>query len=192
MAYALSRYDRQDLMYVVTKAMARVALTRDMAGTLPAMLGPEPAGDRASLNGMAEFLRVVYQDYLGLRIDLTVNTITVQPKLPDDMTSVDFTVYAGTHPIHGMYTRDAMSERVLLESPEQSPDMTVAFLWTMLNGDAWRGSARLKGGTPMVLVMGTDDVVLMQGGTRGECEGKRLMRKFSQRAAATEFAFSRQ
>jgi hypothetical protein len=188
--YALTRYDRQDLSFTVTKSMLRSVLTEDMAGALPEMLNPAPAGARASLTGMAELVRTIYQDYLGLRVDLSANTITLQPKLPDDLTDAEFTVYAGQYRIEGSYRRGAENDRILLNAPDLPGAMRVTFLWVMRDKDAWRGRARLKGGTPVTLVLSQDDVVLFQGEERGECDGKRLIRGFSQRASAAEFTFA--
>lgn len=190
--YALTRYDRQDLSYQVTRAMARRVLTDDMAGTLPAVAGPGPAGTRASLTGMAEFVRTLYQDYLGLRVDLAANTLTIQPKLPDALTDVECTVYAGVHPIHGSLSRTREEGRIRLEAPDLPGGMKVNFIWMMENGDAWRGTAQLRNGIPLTLVVGAEDVVLFQGDQKAECDAKRHLKNFSQRRAAAGFDFAPQ
>jgi hypothetical protein len=186
--YAVTRYDRQDLMYPVTRAFARRVLTGGMAGTLPALSDPGAGGMLASLTGMAEFVRTVYQDYLGLRVDLAAKTLTIQPKLPDAITRAEFTVYAGPHPIHGSLTQTPEEGRIRLDAPDLQDALKVSFVWMMANGDAWRGTARLRSGTPMTLVVTPRDVVLFQGDQKGECDAKRQLKKFSQRASAAEFA----
>ena len=190
--YALTRYDRQDLSYQVTRAMARRVLTDGMAGTLPAVAGSGSAGGRASLTGMAEFVRTLYQDYLGLRVDLAANTLTIQPKLPDALTEVEFTVYAGVHPIHGSLSQTAEEGRIRLEAPDLPGGMKVNFIWMMANGDAWRGATRLRDGLPLTLVMGSEDVLLFQGDQKAECDAKRHLKNFSQRKAAAGFDFAPQ
>ena len=188
--YALTRYDRQDLSYQVTGAMARRVLTEGMAGTLPAIAADGPAGTHASLTGMAEFVRALYQDYLGLRVDLAANTLTIQPKLPDAFTEVDFTVYAGVHPIHGSLTRSREEGRIRLEAPDLPGGMKVNFLWMMDGGDAWRGTAQLRNGVPWTLVVNAGDVVLFHGDQKAECDAKRHLKNFSQRTAAAGFGFA--
>jgi len=188
--YALTRYDRQDLGYILTKSMARVALTEDMAGTLPAILGPGPVGVRASLVGMAEYVRTFYQDYLGLRVDLAANAITIQPKLPEELTEVEFSVYAGAHRIDGSYRRTKEEGRILLDAPDLPGAMKVNVLWMMDNGNAWRGTASLTGGRPFTLVLRQDDALLFRGDEVVELAGKRLLKNFSQKTSAAELTFS--
>ncbi|MEW6509601.1 MAG: amylo-alpha-1,6-glucosidase [Bacteroidota bacterium] len=188
--YALTRYDRQDLSYVVTSSMARRALEQDMAGTLPARLDPGSAGDRASLTGMAEFIRTVYQDYLGVRVDLAAGTLTLQPKLPDQLKDAEITVFGGTHPIRVSYARGADEGRIELDAPDLPGEMNVNFLWMMDSGDAWRGSARLRGGIPCTIVLRADDALLFQGETAAEFTARRLLKGFSQKKMAAQFDFA--
>jgi glycogen debranching enzyme len=185
--YALTRYDRSDLAYPLTRFLARSALAADMAGTLPEMFAPAPSGRRASLTGMAEFLRTMYQDYLGLRVDLAARTLTVQPKLPDHLTNADFTVRAGTYPVTGRFSRTMDGERLELQADRLSSPLRVSFIWMMLNGDAWRGTTDLNAGIPLTIVFGADEATLFQGDRKIEIEGMRLLKKFSQRGAAKEF-----
>lgn len=182
--YALTRYDRQDVSYRLTKFMARLSLSADLAGTLPAMLDPAPAGERASLAAMAEFIRSVYQDYLGVRVDLAGGSLVLQPKLPLELSDVDFTVYAGRSPIDIEYRRRSQDTRVVLQASGLPKDLRVSLLWMMDDGSAWRGSFMLHAGTPAVIVLGDDDALLYQGDQRGEFEGKRKIKGFSQRKEA--------
>ena len=125
--YALTRYDRQDFSYGLTDRMVRQVLERDMVGSLPSMFEvssgaddewPRAAGQRASLTGMAEFVRSVYQDYLGIRIDGPSHLISFQPKLPAHITDVDFTVFAGRHPITGFYQRSKEASRFTVRAAD--------------------------------------------------------------------------
>jgi hypothetical protein len=185
--YALTRYDRSDLAFPLTRSLARCALAEDMAGTLPEMFTPAPSGLRASLTGMAEFLRTMYQDYLGLRVDLAARTLTVQPKLPDHLTNADFTVRAGTYPVTGRFSRTNDGERMELQADLLPSPLRVSFIWMMRNGDAWRGTTDLTAGIPLTIVFGADEATLFQGDRKMEIEGKRLLKKFSQRDAAKGF-----
>jgi hypothetical protein len=178
MCYALTRSDRQDVSYALTKTMAGMALDRGTAGTLPAIVG----APGASLTGMSEFLRCVYQDYFGLRIDLASGTLVLQPRLPASLTEVQFTAYAGDSPVEVEYTKGAENTRLYLNAPALSRELTVSMLWMMDNGNAWRGSFRLRGGTPVAIMLGDDDAVLYQGESRGEFDAKRKLKGFSRRA----------
>jgi hypothetical protein len=188
LSYALTRYDRQDVSYPLTKRMAGLALGSGMAGTLPAMIDPSPAGQRASLAGMSEFIRSVYQDYLGVRVDLAAGTFVLQPKLPSPLPEVQFTVYAGSSPIEVDYRKSSENSRLYLNAPVLPKDMRVNLLWILDNGDAWRGSFRLRGGTPVAIVLGNDDAVIYQGESRGEFEGKRKLKGFSRRTEAFDLS----
>jgi hypothetical protein len=185
--YALTRYDRTDLAYGLTRSMARSTLTQDMAGTLPEMYCPEPAGLRASLPGMSEFLRTVYQDYLGLRVDLAARALAVQPKLPDGLTDAEFTIHAGTYPIAGRYLRTDNQERMEVRADSLPSPLRVTVIWMMRNGDAWRGGADLNPGVTLTIVFGPGEATLFQGEKKSELEGMRLLKGFSQRKAAAVF-----
>ena len=101
-----------------------MALGSGMAGTLPAMLGPSPAGQKASLTGMSEFIRSVYQDYFGVRVDMAAGTFVLQPKLPASLSEAQFTVYAGSSPIEVEYTKTGENTRLHLNAPALPKEMT--------------------------------------------------------------------
>jgi hypothetical protein len=188
LSYALTRYDRQDVSYLITRRMAALALGSGMAGTLPEMFDPSPAGQRASLTGMSEFIRSVYQDYFGVRVDMAAGTFVLQPKLPASLPMVQFTVYAGSFPIEVEYRKTRENTRLHLNAPALPKEMRVNLLWMMENGDAWRGSFRLRGGAPVAIVLGDDDAVLYEGDSRGEFEGKRKLKGFSQSKEAVDLS----
>jgi hypothetical protein len=187
-SYALTRYDRQDVSYPLIRRMATLALSGGMAGTLPALLDPSLGGQKASLTGMSEFMRSVYQDYFGVRVDMAAGTFVLQPKLPASLSVVQFTVFAGSSPIEVEYRRTRENTRLHLDAPALPKEMKVNLLWIMENGDAWRGSFRLRGGVPVAIVLGDDDAVLFQGDSRGDLDGKRKLKGFSQRKDALDLS----
>jgi hypothetical protein len=187
-SYALTRYDRQDVSYPITRAMARMALGSGMAGTLPAIMDPSPAGQTASLTGMSEFIRSIYQDYLGIRVDMAAGTFVLQPKLPASLSLVQFTVFAGSSPIDVEYRKSSENTRLYLNAPVLPKEMRVNLLWMMDKGDAWRGSFHMRGGRPIAIVLGDDDAVIYQGDSRGEFEGKRKLKGFSRRTEASDLS----
>ena len=188
LSYALTRYDRQDVSYPLMRRMAGLALGSGMAGTLPARFDPSPGGGKASLTGMSEFIRSIYQDYFGVRVDMAAGTFVLQPRLPASLPVVQFTVFAGSSPIEVEYSRNRENTRVHLNAPVLPKEMKVNLLWMMENGDAWRGSFRLRGGVPVAIVLGDDDAVIYQGESRGELEGKRKLKNFSQRKDALDLS----
>jgi hypothetical protein len=168
--------------------MASLALGSGMAGTLPALFDPLPGGQKASLTGMSEFIRSIYQDYFGVRVDMAAGTFVLQPRLPASLPVVQFTVFAGSAPIEVEYSRNKENTRVHLNAPVLPKEMKVNLLWTMENGDAWRGSFRLRGGVPVAILLGDDDAVIYEGESRGEFEGKRKLKGFSQRKDAFDLS----
>jgi len=186
LTYAVTRYDRQDVTFPLAGRLASVALRDDMAGALPAMFDPAPAGKRASLGAMAEFVRSLYQDYLGARVDVPAGTIILQPKLPASLTFARFTLNVAGAPVDVEYRRGEENARLYLSGPSLPRDMKVNLIWMMPNGDAWRLAFRLKGGLPVAVVMGDDDAVIYRGESKEEFEGKRKLRGFSLRPEASD------
>jgi glycogen debranching enzyme len=181
MTYALTRLDRQDLSFQVTRSMARLALTGYMVGTLPNTLLREPRGGHASLLGMAEFLRSMYQDYLGLRMVGSSQVLMIQPKFPDELTEADATIHVAGHAVTVGYRRSPKDDRILIDAPDLPKPLRVSFLWMLRNGDAWRGSTSISAGVPCTIVMTNDDIVLFQGDEEAKLDAKRQLRNFSQR-----------
>jgi hypothetical protein len=188
--YALTRYDRQDFSYGLTDRMVRQVLERDMVGCLPSMFEvssgadgewPRAAGQRASLTGMAEFVRSVYQDYLGIRIDGPSHLISFQPKLPDHITDVDFTVFAGRHPITGFYQRSKEASRFTVRAADIPVTMKLQFVWMMDDSNAWRGSTDLPPNTTVRVIFGPEEIIVYQGDQIVEPTGVWKLKGFSRR-----------
>ena len=186
LTYAVTRYDRQDVTFPLARRLASLALRDGMAGALPERLDPAPAGKDASLDGMAEFVRSVYQDYLGARVDMPAGTIILQPKLPASLTLAQFTLNAGGAPVDVEYRTGPENARLYLSGPSLPREMKVNVIWMMPNGDAWRLAFRLKGGLPVAVVAGDDDAVIYRGESKADFEGKRKLHGFSQRAEAAD------
>lgn len=199
LVYTLSRYDRQDLTYGITRYMATRILTTDMVGALPEVYEaalregeslPRSAGLQASLTGMAEFIRSFYQDYLGVRVDAVSGQMWVQPKLPDDIRDVDFTVSIGEHPVHVQYVRGDESARVMLDAPDIPRPLKVNFVWIFMNGDAWKGWAMIQPGSPLTLIFGSDDLVAYSGEDVIQLPSQRKLKGFSMRNEFTGIEFA--
>ena len=189
MVYALTRYDCQHISYPITRRLAARILTTDMVGVLPAMYeatgsGNEEAralGAQASLAAMAEFVRSFYQDYLGAHINMTTRSLALEPKLPDDLNSADFTLFAGDHPLSVRYDRKAEGDRVVLRGDGFQDSLRVTFLWMMKNEDAWRGAVALPPGITTTLLFGERDATAFCGEKETPLVGLRHLKGFSQR-----------
>jgi len=194
--YALTRYDRQDISFQITEALARRCEEYGMIGALPSIIGPESdepantpsrAGAEASTAGMADFVRTFYQDYLGLRIDVPSNQLYLQPKLPDRITDVDFTVYFGADPVNGRMERERDISRIILTAPTIQRPVRVGFIWMLESGDAWRGSTTLTPDTTLTVAIGRDDVLAYHGDRKATLASLTKLKGFSLRNAFTGF-----
>ncbi len=197
--YALTRYDRADLAYRMTRHLALRSLSADVVGAIPQAMEvfeppgegfPRAAGLQASAAGMAEFVRSVYQDYLGIRVDAPSNLIRCDPKLPPEINEADFTVFSGVHPLHGSYRRGEDVSRITMTMPDITSPMRLNFVWVMKNGDAWRGGASLVPGVTLRIVMSADEVLAYQGDRQVPVEDQWKMKDFSRakEIAGLEFA----
>ena len=171
--YALTRYDRGDLSYTATRFLAMRALSEGMVGAIPEYLEVRPrpgetvirsAGLDASLAGMAEFLRAIYQDYLGIHIDTPSMTLRTEPKLPEELSDVAFTVFSGRCAIQGAYRRSVGGEdRITLFAPDLPGPLQWQFTWLMRGGDAWKGAVTVLAGEQVTIVMNADEITAYRG-----------------------------
>jgi hypothetical protein len=155
-------------------------LTSGIVGALPDQIGAAAPGPMVSLRGIAEFIRTVNQEFLGIRVDLASGDLTVAPKLPDDWTEVGFSAAIGEGRVIGTYRRSSEGDRVSFCASAIPRSMRVVFMWILSNGDAWRGAVTLHPGAPLDLVMKGEEIVAFQGDKEGAPESKRLLRHFSQ------------
>jgi predicted glycogen debranching enzyme len=87
-------YQQADLAFEVTENMESQILDRGAVGTLSELLDavPHPGEKTPRLSGafsqawsLAEFIRVFYQDYLGIRVDAPGKRLALSPRLPGSM-----------------------------------------------------------------------------------------------------------
>jgi hypothetical protein len=187
-AYALTRYDRQDIAYALTSSMVRHALDRDLAGTIPeafdaSLVGGNPvpaaAGRRASLHGLSEVLRSLYQDYFGIRIDVPSNVLSIQPRLPHHLTEVDLTIQFGTEPIWLLYRMEAEKSELIVKREGGEREIVLNVLWTMPNGNAWRGSTRVPPRETTRVAFTADDMTVRKGAEAADVTGRWNIKAFS-------------
>ena len=193
--YALSRSDRQDLAGVITQNLARHALEEGMVGALPAGFNVPAAGGAlradppfVSLSGMAEFVRLVYQDYLGVRIDAPSLVIRFEPKLPPGLDSVDFTLSVGKIPVRGIYVRGKETSRMTIAVGDFPRAAKWRFLWLFEDGNGWMGAARVSPGGTLTAVFGPEELLLYSGDEEIQPEEKWFIRGLSRRSSFTDLA----
>jgi hypothetical protein len=92
---ALVLYGRSDMAYELTKSLSDKVLDAGAVGTLPELLDAVPREGKSGLSGtetqawsIAEFVRVFYQDYLGLRPDALRGELSLLPSLPKALGTV--------------------------------------------------------------------------------------------------------
>jgi hypothetical protein len=185
--YALTRYDRQDVAYTVTSTLIHHSLDRDLAGTIPeafaASRGDGPgalvAGRRASLHGMSEVVRSIYQDFLGIRIDVPSNVLSLQPRLPDHLRDVDVTIRFGNEPVWLLYRMGEEQSELFVTRQGGEREIVLNVLWTMPTGDAWRGSMRVPPKETTRVTFTKDDMTVRKGADPADVTGQWNIRSFS-------------
>lgn len=187
-AYALTRYDRQDIAYALTSTMVRHALERDLAGTIPEAFdasladgNPVPAAGtrRASLHGMSEVMRSLYQDFFGIRIDVPSNVLSVQPRLPQHLTQVDVTVQFGAEPLWLLYRMEAERSELIVKREGGEREIVLNVLWMMPNGNAWRGSMRVPPRETTRVEFSANEMTVRSGAEEADVTGQWNIKEFS-------------
>jgi hypothetical protein len=200
LTYALTRFDRQDLSYQLTQSLVRQVLEGDMVGTLPSIvdaspqpgeLQPKEGGAKASLSGMAELMRSVYQDYIGVTVDVPSNVISLHPKLPEEWKKVDFTVLFGLHLVNMKYVREERTSRVTLQSPDIEKEIKIRFLWMLESGNAWKGTATLNPHKQLTLVFTEDDALAFNSDDETKLQFRQQLKGFSQRKEFVGLRFAK-
>jgi len=112
---ALVKYRLQDLAFQLTQSEVEQILDWGAAGTLSELLEAVPrAGERwprtsgavSQAWSLAEFVRNVYQDYLGISVNALDQKFRLTPALPASLEEVLFTFRVGQHRIQGRYRQN--------------------------------------------------------------------------------------
>jgi glycogen debranching enzyme len=189
--YGLTRFDAQDVAFRLTQNHAGRMLGRGVVGALPEMItvrpndaeeGGEDAGRACSATGLAEFSRVLIQDYLGIRIDASAGELMVQPKLPPGVTTADLRVRVSGEPVDVRYDARTMPARVVVGRHGGDSPLHVRVIWLLSSGDAWRGRVDVLPDQEVTLVIGEEEMFAQEGSTRVPVVNPAKIRGFSQRA----------
>ena len=195
--YVLTRYDQQDESYRLTDWVVRRALERDMVGVLPETYLPMPDSGEGIPGGMpvygpsmGEFLRALYQDYLGIEVDALSQQITLMPKLPSHITDVDATVQVGRSLVRIRYEVRPEASRVILSRIGGEQDLKVGFIWLLRDGNAWRGGSVLSPDGVLRLIFTPEDAIAYRDGSEAELAGKWKLEGFSRRGELSGLRFA--
>lgn len=142
--YAATRYDLQDVVFPVTQNCVHQMLERGTVGALSELLDAHPKnGKEPKLSGtfsqawsLAEFLRSIRQDYLGVSVDVPSLAIRVQPKLPSAITSASFEQRVGEGSVTITYERKNDRFTTTVTPHHLSRPFTIDYLNVLPNGDA--------------------------------------------------------
>ncbi len=111
-------FEQVETAYELFKNMNRQVLTRGVVGGLSENLDAYPREGQAlpKLTGTylqawsnAEQLRIWNQWFLGFRPDLTNNTLTIAPRIPAEITELEYRVLIGDSNISGTYKKSEAS-----------------------------------------------------------------------------------
>ena len=127
-------YGSQDLAFVVTENMVHQILDRGAVGTLSELMdaAPRPGEQEPRLSGtfsqawsLSEFLRVTYQDYLGIHTDAARRILTLSPRLPSAIHESRSSIAFGRSHITLSYSIAATNVETTLEAPDSPDSITV-------------------------------------------------------------------
>ncbi|MCX6133221.1 MAG: hypothetical protein NTU47_05330 [Ignavibacteriales bacterium] len=127
-------YRLPDLAFKVTDNMVHQILDRGAVGTLSELLdaAPRPGEQEPRLSGtfsqawsLSEFLRVVYQDYLGIRVDAPGHRLVLSPRFPAALQTARTSVMIGH--AHVTISYNVTNDRIeaILESADATDSIAV-------------------------------------------------------------------
>ncbi len=108
-----------DLAYELFKNMNEFALTRGVVGGLAensdayprgSAMWPKLTGTYLQAWSNSEHLRVWYQYFLGVRPDMVEGVITLAPRMPSEINTLEYSVKVGDGMLHGTYNRKGDAE----------------------------------------------------------------------------------
>ncbi len=158
--YAATRYDLQDVVFPVTKNSVHQILHRGTVGALSELLDahsrpqviasankigdrndslfsePKLSGTYSQAWSLAEFIRSIYQDYLGVSVDVPSKIIRIQPKLPKEINSIEFEQRVGNGSLTISYQRTNEKIKITVAPKNLTEKFSVNYLWVYENGDA--------------------------------------------------------
>jgi glycogen debranching enzyme len=159
--YAATRYDLQHLVYPVTKNSVHQMLDRGCVGALSELVNvhakesetePRLSGTYSQAWSLAEFVRSMYQDYLGVSVDLPSNILRINPKLPPEISSFDIQQRIGGGAVRIRYARVGDTVTVVVEPKALAHGMNVQYFYVFENGDAVNSPIGLSPDRPLTII----------------------------------------
>ena len=176
---AAVRLGYQDLAFSLTNDMIHQILDRGAVGTMSELLDAFPREGEAEprLSGtfsqawsLAEFIRVFYEDYLGVTVDVPHSSLRIRPRLPRDLHHVSTTIRFGSWVIPLEVHSEAGTMVVSLSSPGTAGVIEFGCDLEPSPGVRWRVQTTLNPGSSSELVADNDGVIHRSGGARGIAE----------------------
>lgn len=179
MIYAATRYDLQDLVFPVTKNSAHQILDRGCVGALSELLDvfpphtdhsgtvphPEPklSGTYSQAWSLSEFVRSLYQDYIGISVDEPSKHIRLNPKLPHELTSFDALQQVGKGSVRVSFAMRNDSVTVTIHPRGLETAFGVAYLFVYANGDAVNAPVELLPHSDLIIIHTRSTVTVLHG-----------------------------
>ncbi|MDP2885755.1 MAG: amylo-alpha-1,6-glucosidase [Ignavibacteria bacterium] len=158
---AATSYRLSDLAFTVTNTMVDQMLDRGAVGTISELLDAAPrrseteprlSGTFSQAWSLAEFVRVFYQDYLGIRVDAPGKRLTLSPRLPNSMHETRSMIAVGHAQVSVKY--DVSKDRVVATLLSgNTPDSLTVTLDGILNGVGHEISIPLPPGRPLKIIL---------------------------------------
>jgi len=137
--HAAAMGNMNDVAFSVTLNMVRQILDRGAVGTLSELVDaaprkgetePQLSGAYSQAWSLAEFVRTIYQSYLGVKVKEMGSVLSLNPNLPSQIQFADFNVPVGLTTVQVQYRRAGDSLIVTLLSPVHGKEIIVSSEFT--------------------------------------------------------------
>jgi glycogen debranching enzyme len=157
----------QDLAFVLTRNMTHQILERGAVGTLSELIDalprkgetePRLSGTFSQAWSLAEFVRVFYQDYLGLTMDVPHSRLTLSPRLPQGLDHIRAHARFGASVIPIEIRSGADEITISCSSPPDASTLQIECDLQSSKDKRWHFTAALIPGSVSEFVAGSDGV----------------------------------
>ncbi len=131
---ALTKFGELNAAYSLTQTMTDHILNDGCLGSLCEIMhgglwdGEEvEAGTVSQAWSLAEYIRVFYQSYAGLKVDAVNNIIEMEPAMPEELGDVSFRFRVKDSTVDAQYIFDGNDTRIILNSENLENDYIVRF-----------------------------------------------------------------
>ena len=126
---SLMKYGYQNLAYELLMSESDQILYRGAVGTLSELLNaipsagndiPDPSGTVSQAWSLAEYIRNIFQDLVGIHPDVPNRKIVISPHLPDEVTSLTCCVPVPNSELHLSMQQDDLKLEIILNYMENT------------------------------------------------------------------------